>query len=110
MRKKLLTTKEIKKYIKTHDTIEEVLYCLVFFLVPFVFYLAAHFKYLFDYVDDEELQVYLEAEKRYSAATRIWLLAIIAILLVILIVRFDRHILRMSLYLMEMTSRLSPYN
>jgi len=38
-------------------------------------------------VDDEELQVYLEAEKRYSAATRIWLLAIIAILLVILIVK-----------------------
>lgn len=68
MRKKLLTTKEIKRYIKTHDTIEEVLYCLVFFLVPFVFYLAAHFKYLFDYVDDDELQVYLEAEKRYSAA------------------------------------------
>lgn len=64
MRKKLLTTKEIKRYIKTHDTIEEVLYCLVFFLVPFVFYLAAHFKYLFDYVDDEELQVYLEAEKK----------------------------------------------
>ena len=87
MRKKLLTTKEIKRYIKTYDTIEEVLYCLVFFLVPFVFYLAAHFKYLFDYVDDEELQVYLEAEKRYSAATRIWLLAIIAILLVILIVK-----------------------
>ena len=87
MRKKLLTTKEIKKYIKTHDTIEEVLYCLVFFLVPFVFYLAAHFKHLFDYVDDEELQVYLEAEKRYSAATRIWLLAIIVILLVILIVK-----------------------
>jgi flagellar biosynthesis protein FlhB len=86
MRKKLLTTKEIKRYIKTHDTIEEILYCLVFFLVPFVFYLAAHFKYLFDYVDDE-LQVYLEAEKRYSAATRIWLLAIIAILLVILIVK-----------------------
>ena len=84
MRKKLLTTKEIKRYIKTHDTIEEILYCLVFFLVPFVFYLAAHFKY---FVDDEELQVYLEAEKRYSAATRIWLLAIIAILLVILIVK-----------------------
>lgn len=55
MRKKLLTTKEIKRYIKTHDTIEEILYCLVFFLVPFVFYLAAHFKYLFDYVDDDEL-------------------------------------------------------
>lgn len=87
MKKKLLTTKEIKRYIKTHGTIEEVLYCLVFFLVPFVFYLAAHFKCLFDYVDDEELQVYLEAEKRYSAATRIWLLAIIAILLVILIVK-----------------------
>ena len=87
MRKKLLTTKEIKRYIKTHDTIEEVLYCLVFFLVPFVFYLATHFKYLFDYVDDDELQVYLEAEKRYSEATRIWLLAIIAILLVILIVK-----------------------
>lgn len=87
MRKKLLTTKEIKRCIKTHDTIEEILYCLVFFLVPFIFYLAAHFKYLFDYVDDDELQVYLEAEKRYSAATRIWLLAIIAILLVILIVK-----------------------
>ena len=86
MRKKLRTIKEIKRYIKTHNTIEEILYCLVFFLVPFVFYLAAHFKYLFDYVDDE-LQVYLEAEKRYSAATRIWLLAIIAILLVILIVK-----------------------
>lgn len=87
MRKKLLTTKEIKRCIKTHDTIEGILYCLVFFLVPFVFYLAVHFKYLFDYVDDDELQVYLEAEKRYSAATRIWLLAIIAILLVILIVK-----------------------
>lgn len=86
MRKKLLTTKEIKRYIKTYNTIE-ILYCLVFFLVPFVFYLAAHFKYLFDYVDDEELQVYLKAEKRYSAATRIWLLAIIAILLIILIVK-----------------------
>lgn len=87
MRKKLLTTKEIKRYIKTHNTIEEILYCLVFFLVPFVFYLIAHFKYLSDYVDDEKLQVYLKAEKRYSAATRIWLLAIIAILLVILIVK-----------------------
>ena len=87
MKKKLRTIKEIKKYIKIHDTIEKVLYCLVFFLVPFVFYLAAHFKYLFDYADDDELQVYLEAEKRYSVATRIWLLAIIAILLVILIVK-----------------------
>ena len=87
MRKKIRTTKEIKRYIKTHDTIEEILYCLVFFLVPCVFYLAAHFKYRLDYVDDDELQVYLEAEKRYSAATRIWLLAIIAILLVILIVK-----------------------
>ena len=87
MKKKLLTTKEIKRYIKTHDMIEEVLYCLVFFLVPFVIYLTAHFKYLFDYVDDKKLQVYLEAEKRYSAATRIWLLAIIAILLIILIVK-----------------------
>lgn len=87
MKKKLLTTKEIKRYIKTHDTIEEILYCLVFFLVPFVFYLATHFKYLFYYVNDDELQVYLEAEKRYSVATRIWLLAIIAILLVILIVK-----------------------
>lgn len=86
MRKKLLTIKEIKRYIKTYNTIE-ILYCLVFFLVPFVFYLAAHFKYLFDYVDDEELQVYLKAEKRYSVATRIWLLAIIAILLIILIVK-----------------------
>lgn len=37
MRKKPLTTKEIKRYIKTHDTIEEVLYCLVFFLVPLYF-------------------------------------------------------------------------
>jgi hypothetical protein len=87
MRKKIRTIKEIKRYVKTHDTIEEILYCLVFFLAPFVFYLVAHFKYLFDYVDDEELQVYLEAEKRYSIATRIWLLAIIAILLVILIVK-----------------------
>lgn len=87
MRKKIRTIKEIKRYIKTHNTIEEILYCLVFFLIPFVFYLVAHFKYLFDYVDDEELQVYLEAEKRYSIATRIWLLAIIAILLIILIVK-----------------------
>ena len=87
MRKKLRTTKEIKRYIKTYDTIEKILYCLVFFLVPFVFYLAAHFKYLFDYADDEKLQVYLEAEKRYLAATRIWLLAIIAILLIILIIK-----------------------
>lgn len=87
MRKKIRTIKEIKRYVKTHDTIEEILYCLVFFLAPFVFYLVAHFKYLFDYVDEEELQVYLEAEKRYSIATRIWLLAIIAILLVILIVK-----------------------
>lgn len=87
MKKKLLTTKEIKRYIETHYMIEEVLYCLVFFLVPFVFYLVAHFKYLFDYVDDEKLQGYLKAEKRYSEATRIWLLAIIAILLVILIVK-----------------------
>lgn len=87
MKKKLRTIKEIKRYIKTHNTIEEILYCLVFFLAPFVFYLVAHFKYLFDYVDDKELQVYLEAEKRYSIATRIWLLAIIAILLVILIVK-----------------------
>lgn len=71
MRKKIRTIKEIKRYVKTHDTIEEILYCLVFFLAPFVFYLVAHFKYLFDYVDDEELQVYLEAEKRYSIATRI---------------------------------------
>ena len=87
MKKKLRTTKEIKRYIKIHNMIEEILYCLVFFLVPFVFYLAAHFKYLFDYVNDDELQVYLEAEKRYSTATRIWLLVIIAILLVILIVK-----------------------
>ncbi len=83
MKKKLLTTKEIKKYIKTHDMIEEVLYCLVFFLVPFVFYLVAHFKYLFDYVDDEKLQGYLKAEKRYSEATRIWLLAILLVILIV---------------------------
>ena len=54
MRKKLLTTKEIKRYIKTHNMIEEILYCLVFFLVPFVFYLAAHFKYLFDIQQQQE--------------------------------------------------------
>lgn len=87
MKKKSLITKEIERHIKINNIIEEILYCLVFFLVPFVFYLTAHFKYLFDYVDDDELQVYLESEKRYSVATRIWLLAIIAILLVILIVK-----------------------
>ena len=43
--------------------------------------------YVVDDVNDEDLQLYLDAERRYSIVTIIWLLSIIAILLLIVVVK-----------------------
>ena len=43
--------------------------------------------FYFDDVDDEDLQLYLDAERRYAIVTIIWLLSIIAILLLIVVVK-----------------------
>lgn len=64
------------------DSLENIVYIAILFLAPFVFYLAAHFTYLFKEIKDEDLPLYLESEKRYSAAVKIWLLTMILIMLV----------------------------
>lgn len=87
MRKTLITQKEIERQIRRRAILEKIFYIISFFVVPFVFYIAARHKYLFNDVDDEELELYLEAEKRYAIVTIVWLLSIIAILLLIVIVK-----------------------
>lgn len=87
MRKTFITQKEIERQIRRRAILEKIFYIISFFIVPFVFYIAARHKYLFDDVDDEELELYLEAEKRYAIVTIVWLLSIIAILLLIVVVK-----------------------
>nr|DAG97796.1 MAG TPA: hypothetical protein [Crassvirales sp.] len=87
MRKTFITQKEIERQIRRRAILEKIFYIISFFVVPFVFYIAARHKYLFNDVDDEELELYLEAEKRYAIVTIVWLLSIIAILLLIVVVK-----------------------
>lgn len=87
MRKTFITQKEIERQIRRRAILEKIFYIISFFIVPFVFYIAARHKYLFNDVDDEELELYLEAEKRYAIVTIVWLLSIIAILLLIIVVK-----------------------
>lgn len=87
MRKTFITQKEIERQIRRRAILEKIFYIISFFVVPFVFYIAARHKYLFDDVDDEELELYLEAEKRYAIVTIVWLLSIIAIFLLIVVVK-----------------------
>lgn len=63
MRKTFITQKEIERQIRRRAILEKIFYIISFFVVPFVFYIAARHKYLFNDVDDEELELYLEAEK-----------------------------------------------
>lgn len=74
--------KENGTRITAIDSLENIVYVVILLLAPFVFYLAAHFTYLFKDIKDEDLPLYLEAEKRYSAAVKIWLLSLILIMLV----------------------------
>ena len=87
MKKTFVTQREIKRHIRRIALLEKIFYIVSFFVAPFVFYIAARHKYLFDDVDDEELDLYLEAERRYAIVTIIWLLSIIAILLLIIVVK-----------------------
>lgn len=87
MKKKFTTEKQIERQIRREVALEKIFYIVSFFIVPFIFYIAARHKYLFDDVDDEELQLYLDAERRYAIVTIIWLLSIIAILLLIAVVK-----------------------
>lgn len=87
MKKKLITQERIKRQIRRNAALEKIFYIVSFFIVPFIFYIAARHKYLFDDTDDEELDLYLEAERRYAIVTIIWLLSIIAILLLIVVVK-----------------------
>jgi hypothetical protein len=87
MKKKLTTQERIERQIRRRAILEKIFYIISFFVVPFVFYIAARHKYLFDNIDDEELELYLEAERRYAIVTIIWLLSIIAILLLIVVVK-----------------------
>lgn len=87
MRKTFITQKEIERQIRRRAILEKIFYIISFFVVPFVFYIAARHKYLFDDVDDEELELYLEAEKGYAIVTIVWLLSIISILLLIIVVK-----------------------
>ena len=87
MRKTFVTQKEIERQIRRRAILEKIFYIISFFVVPFVFYIAARHKYLFDDIDDEELELYLEAERRYAIVTIVWLLSIIAILLLIVVVK-----------------------
>lgn len=77
-----MDNKENKTRITAIDSLENIVYVVILLLAPFVFYLAAHFTYLFKEVKDEDLSLYLEAEKRYSAVVKIWLLTMILIMLV----------------------------
>lgn len=74
--------KENGTRITAIDSLENIVYVVILLLAPFVFYLAAHFTYLFKDIKDEDLPLYLEAEKRYSAAVKIWLLSLILIMLI----------------------------
>lgn len=87
MKKTFVTQREIKRHIRRRAALEKIFYIISFFVAPFVFYITARHKYLFDDVDDEELQLYLDAERRYAIVTIIWLLSIIAILLLIVVVK-----------------------
>lgn len=87
MKKKLTTQEQIERQIRRKAALEKMFYIVSFFIVPFIFYIAARHKYLFDDTDDEELDLYLEAEKRYAIVTIVWLLSIIAILLLIVVVK-----------------------
>lgn len=87
MKKKLTTQERIERQIRRKARIEKMLYIASFFVTPFIFYIAARHKYLFDDVNDEELHLYLEAERRYAIVTIIWLLSIIAILLLVIAIK-----------------------
>lgn len=87
MKKKLTTQEQIERQIRRRAALEKIFYIVSFFTVPFIFYIAARHKYLFDDVNDEELDLYLEAERRYAIVTIVWLLSIIAILLLIVVVK-----------------------
>lgn len=87
MKKAFITQKEIKRHIRRRPALEKIFYIISFFIVPFVFYIVARHKYLFNDIDDEDLQLYLDAERRYAIVTIIWLLSIIAILLLIVVVK-----------------------
>lgn len=87
MKKKLTTQERIERQIRRKARIEKILYIASFFVMPFIFYIGARYKYLFDDIDDEELELYLEAERRYAIVTIVWLLSIIAILLLIVVVK-----------------------
>lgn len=87
MKKKFTTQEQIERQIRRRAALEKMFYIVSFFIVPFIFYIAARHKYLFDDVNDEELDLYLEAERRYAIVTIVWLLSIIAILLLIVVVK-----------------------
>lgn len=87
MKKKLTTQEQIERQIRRKAALEKMFYIVSFFIVPFIFYIAARHKYLFDDTDDEELDLYLEAERRYAIVTIVWLLSIIAILLLIIVIK-----------------------
>lgn len=87
MKKTFVTQREIKRHIRRRAALEKIFYIISFFVAPFVFYIAARHKYLFNDVDDEDLQLYLDAERRYAIVTIIWLLSIIAILLLVVVVK-----------------------
>lgn len=87
MKKKLTAQEQIERQIRRRAILEKMFYIVSFFIVPFIFYIAARHKYLFDDVNDEELDLYLEAERRYAIVTIVWLLSIIAILLLIVVVK-----------------------
>lgn len=87
MKKKLTTQEQIERQIRRKAALEKMFYIVSFFIVPFIFYIAARHKYLFDDTDDEELDLYLEAERRYAIVTIVWLLSIIAILLLVIVIK-----------------------
>mgnify|MGYP004491241315 CR=1 FL=1 len=87
MKKKLTTQEQIERQIRRKAALEKMFYIVSFFIVPFIFYIAARHKYLFDDTDDEELDLYLEAERRYAIVTIVWLLSIIAILLLVVVIK-----------------------
>lgn len=87
MKKIFVTQREIKCHIRRRAALEKMFYIIFFFVAPFVFYIAARHKYLFNDVNDEDLQLYLDAERRYAIVTIIWLLSIIAIFLLIVVVK-----------------------
>lgn len=87
MKKKLTAQEQIERQIRRRAALEKMFYIVSFFIVPFIFYIAARHKYLFDDVNDEELDLYLEAERRYAIVTIVWLLSIITILLLVVVIK-----------------------